>query len=167
MRIRRDKRGFTLIELLIVVAIIGIIVAIAIPNLLNAVQRAKQKRTMADMRSIGTALEAYAVDYNKYPAAAGAYSMPSGITGISLTNTIGSAVGALSPTYIRTMPLKDGWNSYFHYTVSGTGLDYILGSTGKDGAIEGAPVLGPTTNFNNDILFADGQFIQWPEGTQQ
>ena len=44
---KRGLKGFTLIELLIVVAIIGIIVAIAIPNLLNAIQRAKQKRTMA------------------------------------------------------------------------------------------------------------------------
>ena len=68
---KRNNKGFTLIELLIVVAIIGIIVAIAIPNLLNAIQRAKQKRTMADMRSAGTAAEAYAVDFNHYPAAAG------------------------------------------------------------------------------------------------
>ena len=50
---KRNNKGFTLIELLIVVAIIGIIVAIAIPNLLNAIQRAKQKRTMGDMRTAG------------------------------------------------------------------------------------------------------------------
>ena len=67
MRIRLNKKGFTLIELLIVVAIIGIIAAIAIPNLLNAIQRGKQKRTMADMRAVGTAVEAYAVDNNLYP----------------------------------------------------------------------------------------------------
>ncbi len=58
------QKGFTLIELLIVVAIIGIIAAIAIPNLLNAIDRGKQKRTMADMRSVGTAIESYAVDNN-------------------------------------------------------------------------------------------------------
>ena len=58
----RTARGFTLIELLIVVAIIGIIAAIAIPNLLNAIDRGKQKRTMADLRTLGTAIESYAID---------------------------------------------------------------------------------------------------------
>src|SRR5881397_3146420 len=67
-RMRKEK-GFTLIELLIVVAIIGIIAAIAIPNLLNAIDRSKQKRTMADMRSIGTACEEYSIDNNFYPVA--------------------------------------------------------------------------------------------------
>ena len=62
----RREKGFTLIELLIVVAIIGIIAAIAIPNLLNAIDRSKQKRTMADMRSVGTAVEEYAIDNNFY-----------------------------------------------------------------------------------------------------
>ena len=52
----RKERGFTLIELLIVVAIIGIIAAIAIPNLLNAIHRGRQKRTMADMRTVATAI---------------------------------------------------------------------------------------------------------------
>src|SRR5512141_1724207 len=86
---KRNTKGFTLIELLIVVAIIGIIVAIAIPNLLNAIQRAKQKRTMGDMRTAGTAAEAYAVDFNHYPAAAG-YSFPSGLSFPSAAMTFGS-----------------------------------------------------------------------------
>jgi len=61
------KKGFTLIELLIVVAIIAILAAIAIPNFLQAQTRAKVSRAEADMRSIATALESYYVDHNEYP----------------------------------------------------------------------------------------------------
>ena len=61
------KSGFTLIELLIVVAIIAILAAIAVPNFLEAQTRSKISRDMNDMRSIATALEAYAIDHNQYP----------------------------------------------------------------------------------------------------
>jgi type II secretion system protein G len=68
LRIRlHPRRGFTLIELLIVVAIIGILAAIAVPNFLNAQIRAKISRAQSDMRSIGLALEAYRLDNNQYP----------------------------------------------------------------------------------------------------
>ncbi|NQU45119.1 prepilin-type N-terminal cleavage/methylation domain-containing protein [bacterium] len=61
--------GFTLIELLIVVAIIAILAAIALPNFLEAQVRAKISRAKADMRSIATAVETYLVDNNHYPRA--------------------------------------------------------------------------------------------------
>ena len=61
------KQAFTLIELLIVVAIIGILAAIAIPNFQNARVRAMVSRTEADLRSLGTAFESYRLDNNMYP----------------------------------------------------------------------------------------------------
>jgi prepilin-type N-terminal cleavage/methylation domain-containing protein len=61
------SKGFTLIELLIVVAIIAILAAIAIPNFLAAQTRAKVSRAKAEMRSLATALESYEVDNNRYP----------------------------------------------------------------------------------------------------
>jgi len=72
-------KAFTLIELLIVVAIIAILAAIAVPNFLEAQVRSKVSRGQADMRSIATALEAYRIDYNNYvpdPVFWGWYHVP-------------------------------------------------------------------------------------------
>ena len=61
------KSGFTLIELLIVVAIIAILAAIAVPNFLEAQARAKTSRVKSDLRTMATGLEAYHVDHGNYP----------------------------------------------------------------------------------------------------
>ena len=66
--------GFTLIELLIVVAIIAILAAIAVPNFLEAQTRAKVSRARADLRSVATAVEAYRIDHNSYPLTRGQFS---------------------------------------------------------------------------------------------
>ena len=136
--LRREK-GFTLIELLIVVAIIGIIAAIAVPNLLTAIQRSKQKRSMADMRAIGTALGSYQTDYDFYPtAAAGDFTVSTWkdlATGQSYYN--GS--------------VKDGWGNAYRYI--STGENYTLCSKGKEGKT-GEKV------FNGDIYHMDGQMYE-------
>ena len=67
---RSDRKAFTLIELLIVVAIIAILAAIAVPNFMEAQVRSKVSRVKNDVRSLATALEAYYVDNNKYPPSA-------------------------------------------------------------------------------------------------
>ncbi|MFH1743275.1 MAG: prepilin-type N-terminal cleavage/methylation domain-containing protein [bacterium] len=64
--IHKDK-GFTLIELLIVVAIIGVLAAIAVPNFLNAQARAKIARAKGDLQALSMANETYRLDHNRYP----------------------------------------------------------------------------------------------------
>lgn len=63
----RTRSAFTLIELLIVVGIIAILAAIAIPNMLEAQIRAKVARVKSDLRTVTTGLESYRVDHNGYP----------------------------------------------------------------------------------------------------
>jgi type II secretion system protein G len=160
---RKKETGFTLIELLIVIAIIGILAAIAIPNLLNALQRGKQKRTMADMRDLAIAIESYNTDNNFYPTAGCL------IPAEGTPNTIGTASFALlRPTYIAMPPVKDGWAKFLLYSngaVAGQG--YTIQSNGRDGSQDTSAICGTTTNFNDDIVYTDGTFVEWPEGPQQ
>jgi type II secretion system protein G len=160
----KRERGFSLIELLIAMAIIGILAAIAIPNLLTAVQRGKQKRTMSDMRALATAIEAYAVDNSQYPLAT---SCPTGLSTIIGTVAVidASSFSLLTPTYAAQPPKVDGWGAFFQY--SNDSANYAILSTGSDKAKQGLTAnCGTTTSFNSDIVYADGSFVQWPEGIQ-
>ena len=151
MKHNRTDRGFTLIELLIVVAIIGIVAAIAVPNLLNAVDRGKQKRSMADLRALAVAIEIYSIDQGGFPVASDAASLKA----------------IVDPIFIKHIPMQDGWNHDF--AVDSTGADYTVGSEGKDGAGGLANCVGSPrcSGLNDAIIFTNGRFVQWPEGAQQ
>src|SRR5262245_6256730 len=127
---RSRSKGFTLVELLVVVAIIGIIASIAIPNLLNAVDKGKQKRTMSNLRAIGSAVVVYSIENSTYPTAATAAAMQA----------------LIDPTYIKLMPSQDGWSNPIQFDSSPTG--YTIYSKGKDN-LGNSCSPGTTSDFND------------------
>ena len=104
-RVSCGAAAFTLIELLIVVAIIAILAAIAVPNFLEAQVRAKVSRALGELRSLATALEAYRVDNPAYP--------------ISNWNPAPGLYGRLIPlttpiAYLTSIPIDPFWVSRTH-----------------------------------------------------
>lgn len=146
----RRRNGFSLIELLIVVAVIGILATIAIPNLLTAIQRSRQSRTTADIRMISEGIEAYQNDYSAYP--------------VIDNGTVEQLSDDLEP-YIRKFNYDDGWGQPIFY--DSDGAHYTVISFGWDGSSTLPYTPGPTSSFDADIVFMDGNFLQWPEGPQE
>lgn len=167
-RLAHAQTGFTLIELLIVIAIIGILAGMLIPNLLDAMQKAKQKRTVADMRITGTAMFAWLSD-EVGAAAAGA-----GVTSVNLANyqtiTLTDLRTLLVPQYIETIPDKDGWKNPFGYYLNvATPLSkqvMAITSSGRDQTYDTTtyvPSGFDPTDYDQDIVWADGFFVRWPQ----
>lgn len=156
------KKGFTLIELLIVIAIIGVIAAIAIPNMLMATQRSRQKGTILVMHNIATGLESYKAEASLEEFAA---NVPT-ISGAVLDATTAPFV---VPIHINVQPNIDRWGNQFTYQAQAAGAWMVwFSSPGKNNAREaGAGDVGEyqvtqLSDFDNDIIFMDGWMTYGP-----
>ena len=165
IKANRKTRGFTLIELLIVVAIIGIIAAIAIPNLINSINRAKQKRCMSEIHTLAVALEMYSVDTGFYPmvGAGGADAY----TDMQSGRLASASMPFLVPTFLKNPLLTDGFGFPYYVGFDTTHQEVGVASWGIDGVNDGPLVIGKTTDFNADIVFLDGTLVRFPEGIQK
>jgi type II secretion system protein G len=146
MRHHNPDAGFTLVEILIVAAIIGILVAIAVPGLHSAVSKARQRASMSDMRTIANSLHMYAMDARVFPA----------------TMTMAQLEPILVPFVTHTFPSADGWKNDFSYECDGVS-NYTLESYGADG-LPGADIsIATRFDFNRDIVFTNGIFTASPD----
>jgi len=140
-RRERGDTGYSLLELLIVIVVIGIIMSITVSTLLNARDKARQGATIADMRNIATAIEAYTVDYSLPPD----------------TQVFTNIAVLLRPYHNQNVPVGDHWGHTYTY-VSDIDRNYSLISFGKDG-IDGSDMT-PATRFEfaRDIVITNGEF---------
>lgn len=154
---RRGHAGFTLIELLVVVAIIGILASIAIANYLSAIARARQKRTMSDIRTIAQAWEQHNAEKGSYAP---------GFTYPTTAVTFDDLEDALTPNYMNSVPKADGWGRPFEFAFENR--SYAIRSPGRDGVYEGTDYVPAATDSPDcDIVYSNGNFVTWPGDVQK
>ena len=146
-RTSSPQSGFTLVELLITVALIGIISGVAIVNLQSALDKTKQRQSMAQIRTTASAVEAYFNDVGDLP--------DNGMTASELNDL-------LSQYVYRTVATVDGWGNDRVYSTDT--VSYTLESYGRDG-IDGPADITPAqaTEYTYDITLSDGRFTHAPE----
>lgn len=107
----RKRQGFTLLELLIVIVIIGILIALVLPNLITGPQRARDSRRKSDLNAIHSGLEQYYNDNSAYPTAL-------------------TALTAGASPYLKSIPADPKSNNAYTYTTTGTPpSSYVLQAT--------------------------------------
>jgi hypothetical protein len=147
------------------IVLFGIVAAIAIPNFLDAQQKAKQKRTMAGLHGLGGAIEAYRGEHERLPAAE------------SIDELI-AMLAPLAPVGAAPLPRQDGWGHSLRFgcwrsTPATSSCDrYRVVSAGRDGVFEHQdleayePQTFPWGSYDRDIVWGDGAFASYPQSSR-
>jgi general secretion pathway protein G len=126
---RLGDAGFTLVELLVVLAIIGLIAALAAPQVLRYLGKARVDTTQAQMKNIAGALELYFLDSGQYPTSE---------AGLGVLISPPSDGTVWNGPYLKTnAALKDAWGHAFVYEYSIEPASVIVRSLGRDGKPQG------------------------------
>lgn len=148
----------------IFVAIVGIIAAIAIPNLLDAIERSRQKRAMGEIKSVAVCVEAYRTDHDSIPVI-GQFQDDS--WHFADIKELGKF---LVPELLKALPLTDPWGQPYRYGFTADGKNFCLICGGSDRAIKAGdpPADSVSTHcYESDIIWLNDGSVRWPEGRQR